>query len=221
MATLKLYLASDELACAAEITAVSDLGDRQLVRLDRTLFHAQGGGQKADRGTIDGFDVVDVRHAEDGEVDHFIAGAAFAPGQTVQLAVDPAWRDESRRWHSAGHLLADCVMALDPSLTAIRGHHWPGEGRVEFDGDAVGLGMLSEQLSEALRQVIAEDVPFHIVGDPFRSRALQIGSNAATPCGGTHVSSSRALAGLFIRKVQQKEGLLRISYAMGDPAPSS
>jgi alanyl-tRNA synthetase len=214
MATLKLYLASDELACTAAITAVSDLGDRQLVRLDRTLFHAQGGGQQADRGTIEGFDVVDVRHADDGEVDHIVASAAFSVGPLVHLSVDRNRREENRRWHSAGHLIADCVMALDPRLTAIRGHHWPAEGRVEFAGDAVGLGALSERLTQSLQEMILQDIPFRIVGDPYRSRALQIGSNAAVPCGGTHVRSSRALAGLTIRKVQQKEGYLRISYGM-------
>ncbi len=213
MATQKLYLASDALVCSAKVTQVADLGDRQRVRLDRTVFHPQGGGQKADRGTIDDLAVLDVRHAEDGEVDHFVAGGSFVAGAEVALMVDQAMRDEGRRWHSAGHLIADCVIALDPHLQPLRGHHWPGEGRVEFSGDAVGLGSLSERLPRALVHAIDDEIAFQIVGDPYRSRALQIADHKPVPCGGTHVASAKALAGLQVRKIQQKDGVLRISYA--------
>ena len=213
MTTAKLYLAGDDLTATASVVAVTDLGEGQSLRLDRTLFHPQGGGQKADRGTIDGVAVLDVRHADGCEVDHFVAGAPFRVGMGVALAIDQAWRDEGRRWHSAGHLIADCVVALDPRLKPLRGHHWPGEGRVEFAGDAVGLGALSERLSELLLDAIEGDVPFRIVGDPFCSRAIMIGDHEPVPCGGTHVTSAGVLAGLLVRKIQQKEGILRIGYA--------
>ncbi|HTU09564.1 MAG TPA: hypothetical protein VMG08_01600 [Allosphingosinicella sp.] len=216
MATEKLYLASDALSGTATVVEVIDLGDRQRVRLDQTLFHPQGGGQKADRGTIGEFEVADVRHTEDGEVDHVVLGSSFSAGQRVALAVDQAWRDEARRWHSAGHLLADCVVALNGQLRPLRGHHWPQEGRVEFQGDAIGLGALSERLPQMLAAAIEEDIPFRIVGDPNRSRALQIADHQPVPCGGTHVASARALLGLQVRKVQQKEGMLRISYTFSD-----
>jgi alanyl-tRNA synthetase len=221
MTTRKLYLAMDDLECRATITDVADLGDRQRVRCTQTVFHPQGGGQKADRGTICGLPVADVRHAEDGEVDHFVLSGAFAEAEEVDLCIDGAWRDESCRWHSAGHLIADCVLALDPRLTPVRGHHWPGEARVEFLGDAVGLGVLSAQLPNALARMISDQVPFTIVGDPYRSRALRIGENEPVGCGGTHVRSAGMLAGLQIRKIQQKEGLLRISYTFADKEPES
>jgi Ser-tRNA(Ala) deacylase AlaX len=212
MATLKRYLASGDLTCTATVTGVVDLGDRLAIRCDQSIFHARGGGAIADCGRLGGHAVIDVRHAEEGEVDHYVAGGIFSVGQVVEMEVDAARREESSRWHSAGHLIADCVTALDPHLKATRGHHWPGEGRVEFAGDAVGLGALVEHLTEAMKRAIADDVPFRIVGDPYRNRALQIGSNAPIPCGGTHVASAGALNGLTIRKVQQKEGLLRIGY---------
>jgi len=197
---------------------VIDLGDRLIVRCDQSIFHPRGGGGIADGGRVGGHEVIDVRHAEEGEVDHYVAGGAFSVGQVVEMEVDAARRAESSRWHSAGHLIADCVTALDPRLTATRGHHWPAEGRVEFAGDAVGLGALVEGLTEAVKGAIDDDVPFRIVGDPYRNRGLQIGSNAPIPCGGTHVTSAIALRGLAIRKVQQKEGMLRIGYTFGTPA---
>lgn len=216
MATEKTYLASDNLSQDAVVTDVADFGDCQRVRLDRTLFHPQGGGQKADRGTINGLEVKDVRHAEEGEVDHLVVGGAFSVGQRVKIEVDHDWRKEGRRWHSAGHLLADIVTAIDPGLLATRGHHWPGEGRVEFTGDAKGLGALVEVLSQRIDEAIEADIPFQVVGDPHRSRALQIGTGKPVGCGGTHVSSAAALVGLTVRKVQQKEGFLRIGYSFAD-----
>lgn len=214
MATEKFYLASPDLKSVARVTTIEHMGGRQRVRLDRTLFHPQGGGQKADRGFIAGCAVTDVRHGEDQEVDHIVLGSELACGDEVSLEVDGEWRILSSRWHSAGHLLADLVVKADPRLAPLRGHHWPGEGRVEFAGDAVGLGELARQIGLGIEELVAADVPFAIVGDPFRNRAVRIGLNEPVPCGGTHVRSAGELSGVRIRKVQQKEGLLRIGYEM-------
>ncbi len=75
------------------------------VTLEETYFYAESGGQPADRGRIDGFDVVDVQY-DGGRVVHDLAGTpSIGPGDTVEAAVDPGFRRYCMRAHTASHVL--------------------------------------------------------------------------------------------------------------------
>lgn len=85
-------------------TRVEKRDGRELV-LDRTYFYAEGGGQPADRGEIDGAAVVDVQK-RDGEVVHTLAeGSDLEPDQTVTCTIDSAFRTYCMRTHTASHVL--------------------------------------------------------------------------------------------------------------------
>ncbi|PSP45861.1 hypothetical protein BRC63_00425 [Halobacteriales archaeon QH_10_70_21] len=73
------------------------------VALSETYFYPEGGGQPADRGTVDGIEVLDVQK-RNGEVVHVIDGSLEA-GRTVEGAVDPEFRRYCRRAHTASHAL--------------------------------------------------------------------------------------------------------------------
>src|SRR5258705_12162998 len=114
MTTEKLYMWSPATSGEAAITALID-GERKIVRLSRTVFHPQGGGQRADRGMIGGQPVIDVRHAEGDEVDHVVASLdGLTVGATVPLEVNMARRHLHARLHSAGHLIADAGTMVAP-----------------------------------------------------------------------------------------------------------
>jgi alanyl-tRNA synthetase len=210
--TIKQYLASDALIGTATVTAVLT-EPKPVIRLDRTLFHAQGGGQRGDKGRIGAAQVLDTRHAEEGEVDHVVDSVdGFAVGDTVEIAVDEAHRREGVRLHSAGHLLADAVQAIRPRIRAVSGHHWKGEARVEFEGDIEIDDTLEADLSAKIAELVAAEIPVRVVGDPFVSRALAIGDFASVGCGGVHVSNTVELAGLVVTGFRSKKGRLRVSY---------
>jgi alanyl-tRNA synthetase len=82
--------------------ATVDSGGSDVV-LSETYFYPEGGGQPADRGTIDGVEVLDVR-TRDGEVVH-VLDSALEAGQAVEGAVDPQFRRYCRRAHTASHVL--------------------------------------------------------------------------------------------------------------------
>ena len=97
-------LASAEPEVRTFTATVESVDDRSVV-LDETYFYAEGGGQPADRGTIDGIAVTDVQHHQD-EVVHTLAEAPdFEVGDTVEGAVDDAFRTYCMRAHTASHLL--------------------------------------------------------------------------------------------------------------------
>jgi alanyl-tRNA synthetase len=86
-------------------TATVESVDGRHVVLDETYFYAEGGGQPADRGTIDGVSVTDVQHGEDGVVHELASTPDFAEGDSVEGVVDDAFRTYCMRAHTASHLL--------------------------------------------------------------------------------------------------------------------
>ncbi|MEF8853293.1 MAG: DHHA1 domain-containing protein [Haloarculaceae archaeon] len=86
-------------------TATVEAVDGRRVVLDQTYFYPEGGGQPADRGTVEGIDVTDVQHGEDGVVHELSAPPAFERGDTVEGVVDDDFRTYCMRAHTASHLL--------------------------------------------------------------------------------------------------------------------
>src|SRR5579871_5452861 len=141
--TIKKYLAEPG-KYAGEVTVVDIIaGERPALRVAETWFHPQGGGQKADRGTVGPVHVTHVGH-NGGEVDHFVSSLdGIEVGKTYPFTIDTRWRKLNMAYHTAGHLIAGIVEGQYSQLHAVAGHQWPGEARVEFEGsmdDCVALG---------------------------------------------------------------------------------
>jgi len=120
-------------------TAVESIHGTSVV-LEETYFYAEGGGQPADRGQIGGIDVVDVQH-DGGEVVHELAvDPAFAVGETVDAAVDAAFRRYCMRAHTASHVLYGAGRRLLDELgyggfdiSAPTGEEPSADGKVRVD----------------------------------------------------------------------------------------
>src|SRR6056297_284071 len=85
----------------ARVTAV----DGRDVRLDRTYFYAESGGQPADRGTLGGIPVADVQTVGDDVVHTLDSDPDFAADETVTGVVDDDFRTYCMRAHTASHVL--------------------------------------------------------------------------------------------------------------------
>lgn len=207
----KHYLFESALGGSAVITEVIG-GERPFVRLNQTWFHPQGGGQKADRGTIAGKAVVNVTH-DDGEINHYLLDTdGLYVGQEVLIIVDAEWRDANARLHTGGHLIAALAEEAFPTLRASGGHHWPGEARVEFTGDDLpDPNEVLRVLGSKLDQAVTDDLPVQVLFEDA-SRSIKIGGHAPVPCGGTHAVSTGRLNGIALTKVKVKGGKLRVSY---------
>ncbi|WP_437277841.1 alanyl-tRNA editing protein [Sorangium sp. So ce375] len=216
--TIKRYLWDRSRESTAVVTAVGR-GAAPWVRLNETLFHPQGGGQKADRGDIGGIPVTHVSITESGQVDHFIAGPVVPEiGDEVCLRIDPVWRTQQESAHSAGHLIAALLERRWPSLRACGGHHWPGESRVELEGSAPPrIEEIQASLKEDLLAAVASDLPVIAAVAPDGARTIQIGSFPPVPCGGTHIERSGQIGRLALGKIRLKGGRIRVSYTTTSP----
>lgn len=216
--TERLYLHSAALTGEARIVEVRP-GDQTTLRLDQTLFHPRGGGQPADRGALilaEGagaeVPVFDVRNGDDGGVDHLVASdTPFRVGDRVVMRVDAERRLLHARLHSAGHLIALAGELIEPKLKGVAGHHWPGEARVEFEGNAANPEAFDTALRSMLEAMRAANLPISasLDGDGRRSIAIEA---ARVPCGGTHVEETAAIGRIDIRKIKIKGNRVRVSY---------
>lgn len=102
----------------ATVRACTPHGEGYGVRLSRTAFFPEGGGQAADVGTLGGVPVLDVQIA-DGDIWHY-TGAPLTVGDTVEGVLDWATRFARMQHHTAEHIV--CGIA----------HRWHGLANVGF-----------------------------------------------------------------------------------------
>jgi alanyl-tRNA synthetase len=214
--TKKLYLHEGApLQGEVRIIGINTSGSHPIIRVDRTLFHPKGGGQLAYRGLIGSARVVDVRHAESGEVDHFVDSVdGLNVNDIVTISVDAEHRHANTRLHTAGHLIAGVMATPFREFVPVGAHHYPGECRVEFKGAATSLDRLRDELPKLVIDTIALDFPVAVLGEPEVNRSIQIGAFPAISCGGTHLSRLSPLVRIEITSVKLKDGKIRVSYSL-------
>lgn len=171
---------SDAEAALPAVAGAPEGASLAALALDRTVFHAQGGGQPSDRGLIRpagdagdadaaAFHVCIVRSGAGGVLRHigyFPAGCgAPGAGAAVSLAVDGEWRMLSARCHSAGHAIDVAVAEVaGGALAAHKAYHFPDGPYVEYSGKVpeVLRESFPARLNEALGRLLGEDIPTEV-----------------------------------------------------------
>jgi misacylated tRNA(Ala) deacylase len=209
--------------CEAKVVAV----DERCIRLDRTVFYPQGGGQPGDSGTLrlaDGrsIAIADTRKGDGiDEVLHIPAPTALLPavGDTVAAAIDWDRRYRLMRMHTCLHLLSAVVAG---AVTG--GQIADGKGRLDFDvpGDALDKGEITERLN-ALISADHPAVPRWISDEELaarpelvrtmsvkppmgqgRVRLIDIAGVDLQPCGGTHLARTGEIGPVAVAKIENK-----------------
>lgn len=191
---------------------VTDVSEDYLV-FDGTYFYPEGGGQPADRGTVEwdggSADVVDVQK-KGGDVRHYIdavEGDLPAEGDEVEGYVDEPRRRKLRRMHTAQHVLSKVVLDEFDAQTA-GNQIYADRSRIDFEPASFtdeDVAQIEKQSNAVIEQNLpvekaempraeAEErtpegrglldmIPDHV--DPLRM--VGIGEFDLCPCGGTHV----------------------------------
>jgi misacylated tRNA(Ala) deacylase len=217
--------------CTAHVTTVDERG----VRLDRSVFYPQGGGQAGDRGELllaDGtaLAIADTRKGDaPGEIIHvpepgqeaLLAG--MAPGSAVTARIDWARRHRHMRFHTATHLL--CALVPHPvdgcSITA-------DYARLDFHMNEpldklqlnAGLADLVAQARAVSHRWITDAeldanpglVRSMSVQPPRgsgRVRLLEVDGVDLQPCGGTHVANTAEIGAVVVTKIEKKSAMTR------------
>jgi alanyl-tRNA synthetase len=225
----------------ATVAAVED-GGRE-VALDRTYFYAESGGQPADRGTLAGVPVTDVRAAGEAVVHRLGDPTDLAVGETVTGVVDDEFRTYCTRAHTASHLLYGAGRRLLDDLGYGGFDIGEGKVRVDFatatdvdDGILVELERLTNRAVWESRPVSWTDVPVDearareevafntkteegVMDDADTVRIVEIEGWDAAACGGTHVTNTREIGPVeVLDRSNPGEGLTRVEFAVGPTA---
>jgi alanyl-tRNA synthetase len=234
--TQKLHLSDTYLTrFEAVVVAVREHEGRKGIVLDRTAFHAEGGGQPADRGTVGDALVEDVLEVG-GEVLHLLgSGPAPAPGARVSCAVDWARRQDHLQQHHGQHLLSAAFDRIHGAATL--SFHL-GAATCTIDLDATPARMTAEALgaaeAEANRLVWAdlpvdarERSPEEAAALPLRKDAVKglrivvVGGGEsgpvvdASPCGGTHPRRTGEVGVVSVLRAQKWGAGTRVEFACG------
>ena len=223
--------------CEAHIGAV----EPGAVRLDRTVFYPEGGGQPGDTGVLradDGtaFAVSNTRKGEGADdVIHLIDpdSALPAPGSRVVAELDWERRYRHMRMHTCLHLLS---AVIDAPVTG--GQLSAEKGRLDFDVDTK---LEKAAVQAELNALIARDFPVGArwisdealaeqpelvrtmrVKPPTgqgRVRLIDVEGIDLQPCGGTHVARTGETGPIVVRKIESKgRQNRRVTLVFGDPS---
>ena len=135
---------------SASVLSIREEGGRFAAVLDRTLFFPEEGGQLADRGTINGISVLDVKE-KDGEIVHFLP-EPLSVGTEAQGEIDFACRYERMQTHTSEHILSGIAHRLW-SMTNV-GFHLREVTTLDYD-KPLTEEMLATLEQEANRAVFA------------------------------------------------------------------
>lgn len=219
-----------------------------------TIFHPQGGGQPSDVGSMTTittsapglvFNVQAVRMdaLQDGQVLHFgrfSSPSAFAPGDSIEQAIDVEKRTLYSRLHTAGHVLGAAVRHLlekeVPGFDELKASHFPDSAACEFAG--LIEGKWKEPIQSKVDEYVAAAMPVEIdwwdEGDfrkhglerliPDREavgaapgekfRVVKIVGAEVYPCGGTHVDTTDLCGETKVKKISRSKGQSRVSYTV-------
>ncbi len=108
MATKRLYYEDAYIRqFEAVVVSCEPVGKTYAVILDQTAFFPEGGGQAADRGTLNDAAVLDVQERGE-EVLHYTA-VPFAPGTSVSGSIDWDFRFRLMQQHSGEHIVSGLI----------------------------------------------------------------------------------------------------------------
>jgi misacylated tRNA(Ala) deacylase len=215
--------------CEGRVLAVDAGG----IRLDRTVFYPQGGGQAGDAGVLrlsDGREVriVDTKKGTTpGEIVHLPAPGAdvsmLTPGSEVTAIIDWQRRHRHMRFHTATHLL--CALIPHPvdgcSITADYARldfHMiepldkealtAGLARLIGEAHAVSHRWITEAELDANPQLV-RSMSVQPPRGQGRVRVMEVDGVDLQPCGGTHVANTSEIGRVVVTKIEKKSAKTR------------
>jgi alanyl-tRNA synthetase len=234
--TERLYYADAYLRTfQARVVDRLEMAGRPAVVLDRTAFYPEGGGQPADRGTLNRVDVVDVQTREtDGAVLHFLS-VALAEDEVAGV-VDQARRFDLMQQHTGQHILSQSFMHTAQAETvAFHLNPDPQTGALTIDLNRIALTPQEiDRTEDFANTIVYENRPVsarfmsqeELPALPLRKppavegaiRIVEIQGFDWSACGGTHVARTGEVGVIKIVKVEKRNPETRIEFRCGQRA---
>ncbi len=215
---------------------VKSLNGKKVI-LTKSYFHPEGGGQPADKGTINGYEVTDVQKI-DGEIVHTVLDHDIEVGDKVDCEIDSEYRLYCMRSHTGSHI----VYGAGREVLGDIGYSGFGisedKVRIDFKTDAhidrdkmLKMEKLAnkvildarpidsdlkgrDDLEELTDLAYAKEMP-----DEEKVRIVSIKDWDTATCSGTHFQNTIEIGRItIIGKKKLQEGVTRIEFKVGQNA---
>ncbi|HUX86553.1 MAG TPA: DHHA1 domain-containing protein [Chloroflexota bacterium] len=234
MSTERLYYPDcHTLEFSARVVAVTTVGDRPGVILDRTAFYPTSGGQPFDTGRLGKAQVVDVVDEPEGIV-HVLAGPIPDVGELVTGQIDRERRLDHTQQHTGQHVLSQAFERLGDLQT---GSFHLGVDACTIDLNVPALDPATvRQAEELANQIVLENRPILIHFTPAENverfglrkpaqkagvprsgeiRIVEIEGFDFSACGGTHVERTGAIGPIKVRRWERRGSVNRVEFLCG------
>ena len=201
------------------------------VILDRTIFYPDGGGQPADRGTINGVPILDVRE-RDREIFHMVSaeGAEKLEAGKAELILDSRRRRDHTQLHTGQHLLSGTLLRM---LGAPTVSMHMGEEVCTIDVNVAeikneALIAVEDAVADAIEEnhpvIVHQCPPEDVSSFKLRKvppvgeeviRVVEIEGHDIIACCGTHLKSTAEIGLLRILGAEKYKGMTRITFLAG------
>ncbi|TVR62250.1 MAG: hypothetical protein EA426_02020 [Spirochaetaceae bacterium] len=227
--TEALYYTDQEITeFEAHVARIDTVESKFHVVLDKTAFYPEGGGQPADRGTIDGIAVEDVRKLDD--IVHVLSRKPS--GETVHGSVDWRHRWDYMQQHTAQHVISAALFAVG-SIATVSVHLGEQYLTVETDSASISDETI-ENVVATVNRVIGENRPVRArwvdeaelasldLRRPTKHtglvRIVEIENFDRVGCGGVHAPSTGAVRIANCVGIEKIRGRVRTIWMAGDRA---
>jgi alanyl-tRNA synthetase len=197
--------------------------------LDKTIFYPEGGGQPADRGSINGVPVFDVQE-KNGEILHLLESSSALKIGPAELLLDSRRRRDITAQHTGQHLLSGTIFRMTGANT-VSMHMGEETSTVDIAAAEMSAELLLA-VENAVANAIEENLPVivhfcppeDITSFPLRKfppqgeeviRVVEIKDLDFSPCCGTHLASTAEIGMLRILGAENYKGMTRITFIAG------
>lgn len=200
--------------------------NRYKILLDATAFFPEEGGQSADKGTINGYPVLDVQ-IKDDVIYHYI-DEPLEPGTSVTGHVDWEQRFDFMQQHSGEHIISGLVHGRY-GYNNVGFHLSNNEVTLDFDGDLSPAQLRAIELRA--NEIIYRNLPVEITYPnreeleklSYRSkieiegqvRIVTIPGVDVCACCAPHVDKTGAIGMIKITNCQSHRGGVRLNILCG------
>lgn len=204
-------------------------GKQWIAILDRTAFYPEGGGQPADRGSLNGIEVLDVRK-EDNEILHYLPKEL--EGSEVQGKIDLAFRYDYMQQHTGQHLIS-AALYKEGNYKTVSSYLGRNYTAVEIDTSNISEEQVLE-VEELCNLIISRNLPVisHWVSreqasrfplrkpvpDKDRIRLVEIKDFDFVGCGGMHLDHTGEIQLIKAVGREKIRGRLRLHWQIGKRA---
>ncbi len=225
--TEKLFYADSHMASfTAVVTDCRKNGERFEVELDRTAFFPEGGGQYADRGTLDEVRVLDVQEKE-GRIFH-MTESPLEIGKTVEGQIDWDERFMKMQQHTGEHIVSGLVHSRF-GYNNVGFHLGSEDCTMDFDGEITREELTQIELEA--NQAVWKNIEIRVLypGEEelktisYRSkieiegqvRLVEIPGYDMCACCAPHVERTGEIGVIKLVNVQRYKGGARVTMLCG------